>query len=194
MIQTLFSFFKTHWDWLLCGMVFISLGLFLLGHDALGLNGYVATLLGIVGAILATLIGFIMATLVLPMMGLITAVLGAFVGVVTVILAFVVGGVFTPIAAFIVGAIYSLLGWLATTWLGTLLMPVYSTLGPLVLKIAPWLTTSKFLIKFYDWLDDQPWWPEALVMTPKRKKPKAKATAKGTRKKQTRLTLKKKKA
>jgi hypothetical protein len=180
MIHTLFGFLKNHWDWLLCVMVLVSLGLFLLGHDALGLNGYVATVLGIVGAILATLIGFIMATLVLPMVGLITAVIGAFVGVVTVVLAFVVGGIFTPIAAFVVGAIYSLLGWLATTWLGTLLMPVYSTLGPLVLKIAPWLTTSKFAIKLYDWVDDQPWWPEALVMTPK-KKPKKKPTAKRTR-------------
>lgn len=182
MIHTLLAFLKNHWDWLLCGMVLMSLGLFLLGHDALGLNGYVATLLGIVGAILATLIGFIMATLVLPMVGLITAVIGAFVGVVTVVLAFVVGGVFTPIAAFIVGAIYSLFGWLATTWLGTLLMPVYSTVGPLLLKIAPWLTTSKFLLKLYDWVDDQPWWPQALVMTPKKKskrkvKPKAKRAA-----------------
>lgn len=180
MIKTLMTFFKTHWDWLLCGFVLLSLALFLLGHDALGLNGYVATGLGIVGAILATLIGFIMATLVLPMVGLITAVIGAFVGVVTVVLAFVVGGIFTPIAAFVVGAIYSLLGWLATTWLGTLLMPVYTTVGPLVLKIAPWLTTSKFALKFYDWLDDQPWWPEALVLTPKQK-PKIKAAAKRPR-------------
>lgn len=170
MIQTLLSFFKTHWDWLLCGMVMLSLALFLLGYDWFGLNGYVSTLLGIVGAILATLVGFIMATLILPMVGLITAVIGAFVGVVTVILAFVVGGIFTPIAAFVVGLIYSLLSWLATTWLGTLLMPVYSTVGPLVLKVAPWLTTSKFALKFYDWLDDQPWWPQALVLTKTGKK------------------------
>jgi 4-amino-4-deoxy-L-arabinose transferase-like glycosyltransferase len=171
---------KTHWDWLLCGLVLLSLGLFLLGHDVLGLNGYVATVLGVVAALLATLVGFVMATLVLPMVGLITAVIGAFVGVVTVVLAFIVGGIFTPIAAFVVGMIYSLLGWLATTWLGSLLMPVYSTVGPLVLKIAPWLTTSKFAIKFYDWLDDQPWWPETLVMTPK-SKPKTKPAAKHTR-------------
>jgi len=60
---------------------------------------------------------------------------------------------------------------LATTWVGTtVLMPLYSTLGPLVLQVAPWLTTSKFLLRVYDWLDDQPWWPRALVLTKKMKK------------------------
>lgn len=161
-------FLQRTWEWLFCSMVVLSLGLFLLGHDWFGLNGYLATLLAVVGALLAAIIGFLTATLVLPLLALITGVIGALVGLVTVLLAFVVGGIFTPLAAAVVGAIYSLLGWLATTWLGSLLMPLYSTLGPLVLKVAPWLTTSKYLVKVYDWLDDQPWWPEALVLTPKR--------------------------
>jgi MFS family permease len=166
--------FRSIWEWLLCGFVLLSLGLFLLGHDLLGLNGYWATLLALLASVLATLVGFVMATLVLPLVGLITAIIGAFIGLVTVILAFLVGGIFTPLAAAVVGAIYSLLGWLATTWLGSLLMPLYSTLGPLVLKVAPWLTTSKYAVKIYDWADDQPWWPKALVLTPK-KKSKAKS-------------------
>jgi MFS family permease len=170
--------FKTHWEWLLCGTVILTLGLFLLGHDWFGLNGYVATLLAVVGGLLAAIVGFLTATLILPLLALITGVIGALVGVVTLLLAFVVGGIFTPIAGAVVAAIYSLLGWLATTWLGSLLMPLYSTLGPLVLKVAPWLTTSKFLIKFYDWLDDQPWWPQALVLTPKMKKVPVKKPAK----------------
>jgi hypothetical protein len=166
-------YLKTSWEWLVMALTLLCLGLFLLGHDWFGLNSYLATLLAVVGALLAAIVGFITATLVLPLLALITGVIGALVGVITIILAFVVGGVFTPLAAAVVGAIYSLLGWLATTWLGTLLMPLYSTLGPLVLKIAPWLTTSKFAIKVYDWLDDQPWWPQALVLTPKMKKPPA---------------------
>lgn len=161
---------KKYWEWLLCGFVLVNLGLFLLGHDWFGLNGLVAMALALLGSLVTAIIGFLMATLVVPMLALVTGVVGAFIGLVTVLLAFVVGGIFTPIAAAVVGAIYALFGWLATTWLGSLLLPLYSTLWPLVLKIAPWLTTSKFLIKLYDWADDQPWWPQALVLTPKRKK------------------------
>jgi hypothetical protein len=159
---------KNIWEWLLCGTVLLSLGLFLLGYDWFGFNGYLATLLALVMAILTAIIGFLTATLVLPLLALITGVIGALVGLISVLLAFVVGGIFTPLAAAVVGAIYSLLGWLATTWLGTLLMPLYTTAAPLVLKVAPWLTTSKYLLKIYDWLDDQPWWPKALVLTPVR--------------------------
>jgi hypothetical protein len=166
----MFKLLKAHWEWLFCSTVVLCLGFFLLGHDWFGLNGLLATLLALVGGVLALFIGFIMATLVLPLLALITGVIGALVGVITLLLAFVVGGVFTPLAAAVVGGIYALFGWLATTWLGTLLMPLYSVVAPLVLKVAPFITTSKFAVKLYDWLDDQPWWPQALVLTPKMKK------------------------
>ncbi len=173
------KFFKAHWEWLLCGGVLTNLALFLLGKDVFGLHQGMAVGLALLGGLVLAIMGFLMATLVLPMVALVTGVIGAFIGAIALLLAFVVGGIFTPLAAVVVGAIYSLLGWLATTWLGTLLMPFYTTLGPLVLKIAPWLTTSKFLITFYDWLDDQPWWPQALVLTPKMtKKPVAKKAKK----------------
>jgi hypothetical protein len=87
-----------------------------------------------------------------------------------------VGGIFTPLAALFAGWVATLFTWLAGTWLGTLLMPVYSMLAPLILKVTPWITMSKFGRQLYDWLDDQPWWPQALVLTGPRQKKKKPGT------------------
>ena len=173
----MFMMFKRSWEWLLLGAVLLILGLFLVGHDIFGMNGLVASALALVGGVLVTILSFLAATLILPLVALMTAAVGALLAVITTLLAFVVGGIFTPLAAVAVGWVTSLIGWLATTWLGSLLAPLYYTLAPLVLKIAPWLTTSKYLVKIYDWCDDQPWWPKQLVFTSKRRaKSKTKPT------------------
>lgn len=132
-------------------LVLAILALFVTGHKLFGLNGPLAALLGILGGLTTALISFILATLIVPLVallvGFVTAVIAAFTG----IFAFLVGGIFTPLLAILTGWLGSIVAWLATTWLGTLLMPIYNLLAPIVLKIVPFITTSKYAVKVYNW-------------------------------------------
>lgn len=160
---------RHHWEWIMCGTVMFTLILFLAGIDIFGLHSVTASLLGIVGGVLVMAVSLVSALVLAPLVAVLTLIVSTGVAVVTTLLAFLVGGIFTPIAAFFVGWITTLISWLATTWLGTLLTPLYSTLTPLLVKILPWISATKYGHKLYDWLDDQPWWPRALVLTPTQK-------------------------
>lgn len=146
-----FKFFTTHWDWVLCVITLMVLALFLVGHDLFGMNGYVAGVLGLVGGlvlpVVLLIVGVVLAPLFLLVGGLVTMVLGLLTGlfmlVVAPVLGFVVGAVVVPLVAFITGSITALLGWLATTWLGALVMPVVKVASPFVMQYGPWLAFSK---------------------------------------------------
>lgn len=156
------------WEWCVLVLVLAILGLFLTGFGFFGLSGLLAALLALMGGIVVSALSIIGATLVLPLIALALGFATAVVGAVTTLLGFVVGGLFTPLAAVLTGWVTTLFTWIAGTWLGTLLTPLYSSLAPLVLKISPWITTTTFGRNLYDWLDDQPWWPQSLVFTGKR--------------------------
>jgi hypothetical protein len=159
---------QKRWEWLTLVLTLLLLTLFITGHDAFGLNSPLAALMALLGTLLGTILSFVIATLIVPLVVLVTGAVTALLAAVSALLAILVGGLFTPLAALLVGWVSTLFTWLAGTWLGTLLMPLYSTVTPLLIKVAPWLTASKYGHKIYDWLDDQPWWPQALVLTPKK--------------------------
>ena len=61
-----------------------------------------------------------------------------------------------PVIAFVMGLMGLIWTWLAGTWLGTLLMPVYNLLAPLVFKVAPFITTGKYAGKLYNLAQKHP--------------------------------------
>ena len=150
MVRKILAFIRRHWEWLFLAFVLLILALYLTGNQLFGFSGIISAILALLGGLISAIVSFILAALILPLfalaVGFVTALLAAFTG----IIAFLVGGIFTPIAALLTGWLTSIIAWLATTWLGTLLTPLYSILSPLVLKIAPWLTTSRFALKFYN--------------------------------------------
>lgn len=169
MHQKIITFLKHYWEYLLLALTLLTLTLFLMGHNLFGLSSVVASLLAIIGAVVGTILSLIAAFILLPLIGLAAAAIATLTAAVMVLLSLLVGGIFAPIIALLTTAISSILTWLAGTWLGTLLAPIYTTLTPLLAKVLPWFTTTKYGYQFYDWLDDQPWFPQQLVLTPKRK-------------------------
>jgi hypothetical protein len=153
-----FRFFTTHWDWVLCFITLCVLGMFLLGYDGLGLNGYVAGVLGLIGGIVLPIVllvfGAIFAPLILLVGGLITMVLGIltalFMMIVAPVLGFIVGAVVVPLIALVTGLFTSLIAWLATTWLGALLAPAINAAAPFVMQYGPWLAFGKNATWAYD--------------------------------------------
>lgn len=136
-------FITSWWEWIFCTFTLLALALFLTGYDLLGLNGPLSTLLAVLGGLIGAILSFIAATLIFPIIALITGAVTALIAAVTGLLGILIGGIFTPIAALFAGWVTSIFTWVAGTWLGTLLMPVYSVLAPIVLKISPWITVSK---------------------------------------------------
>lgn len=144
-----------YWDEALAALILLILALFLLGYDWFGLNGYVSTLLALVGGLVLAVVGFVVATMVMPLvlmvLGFATALLAAvaaawalvFTALIAPLLAFVVGTIVLPIVALVTGLISTLTAWLAGTWLGTLLMPVINTVSPLLVKFGPWVAAFR---------------------------------------------------
>lgn len=58
---------------------------------------------------------------------------------------------FTTIFAFITGTVSTIIGWFASTWLGSFLMPLYSWIMPVVSKFAPFLTAGKWGKRLWAW-------------------------------------------
>lgn len=149
------SFIQKWWDETLAALILLILALFLLGYDWFGLNGYVSTILAVLGGLVLAVVGFIAATMVMPLVvvvvGFATALVAAlaavwaivFTALIAPVLAFVVGTIVLPIVALVTGLISTLLTWLAGTWLGTLLMPLINTVSPLLLKFGPWFAALR---------------------------------------------------
>lgn len=150
------------WEWFVLFAVLILLALFLLGLDWFGLNGLTSSVMALVGALLSTILAFVMAALIGPLIALITGL------VATLIM---------PVLALGTGLFGTVVGWLATTWVGALFTPAYAMVAPVILKISPLLTMGKYGHKAYDWLDDQSWWPKQLVFTANKKQKAALAKA-----------------
>lgn len=140
--------FKLHWEWVLCFAVLVMAGSSIFGYDVVGLSGpftaMVALGAGLVASVLAIITAFIMSALVVPLLALVAAVATAFIGLFTLLLGLLVSAIIMPLAALFTGLVATLTTWLAGTWLGTLLLPVYNVLAPIVLKISPWITTGKY--------------------------------------------------
>jgi hypothetical protein len=132
--------FGRTWEYLLLALVALTLVLFLLGNNLLGFDKQVATLLALAGTLVTTVVAFVAAALVLPLVALLGSVAAALMGAVTVL----IGMLVTPLIALATGLFSSAVAWFATTWLGTLLSPVYYLLAPLVLKIGPWLSATTY--------------------------------------------------
>lgn len=146
---------RVGWEWPLCGLVVMLLALYVTGHALFGLRGPLTALFVGGGTLVTTL-------LVAPLLALATGLAASFATAVGAVL----GTLVLPVVAFANGLVLALWGWLLTTWVGTLLItPVYGVLAPVVLKVLPFVSMGNYVRKAYDWLDDQPWWPERLVLT-----------------------------
>ncbi|HEX2859360.1 MAG TPA: hypothetical protein VHP58_04085 [Alphaproteobacteria bacterium] len=172
-VKRSFTRFIPGWEWFALLAVLVLLALYVLGMDWFGLNGLLSSGFALGGALATTLIAFIMAALIGPLVALVTAAIGALIAAIGII----IGTLITPLIAFGVGIFSTLVTWLAGTWVGAMLTPIYTMLAPIVLKISPFLTTGKYAHKAYDWLDDQPWWPQSLVFTATKKQKAALAKA-----------------
>lgn len=162
---------KLSWEWPLCVVTLLVLGLMLLGHGLFGLSGWLNTLFVSVGTL-------VMALFVAPLVALGVGMFASLSAAVAAVL----GTLILPLAALVNGLLIALWSWLLTTWVGTLLVaPVYGALAPVVLKVLPFISLGKYLHTAYDWLDDQPWWPQKLVLTENKRLKKAsrKGYAKG---------------
>jgi hypothetical protein len=151
------------WEWFFLLGTVVVLALFVLGKDWFGLNGLLSSVFALGGAVATTIIAFIMAALIGPLLALITGL---------------VASMIMPVLVLGSSLFTTIIGWLATTWIGALFSPAYALVAPIMLKLSPLLTMSKYGHKAYDWLDDQSWWPEKLVFTTNKRLLKAKSVKK----------------
>ncbi|PIZ29931.1 MAG: hypothetical protein COY40_05810 [Alphaproteobacteria bacterium CG_4_10_14_0_8_um_filter_53_9] len=132
---------KLTWEWAFLAIVLTILTLYLVGID-LGFNHHLTTVLGLLGLVMAPLLTFILfplinlllATLIMPLIGLVLTAAAALTAAAVAVL--------TPVLAAATAAWSTLL---ASTLGQVLIAPIYNLLGPIVLKIAPWLTTTSYV-------------------------------------------------
>lgn len=164
-MKNIFRRYLPSWEWFVLLGTLILLTLFVLGIDFFGLNGALSSLFALGGALATTLIAFIMAALIGPLIALVTALIGGVIAALGAIVATLI----MPIVALGTGLFTTVVGWLAGTWVGAMFTPIYTMVAPIILKISPLLTMGKYGHKFYDWLDDHSWWPKQLVFTANRR-------------------------
>lgn len=151
MVKRILKICRRNWEWGALAFILINLALFLTGVKIFAFSDLTSAILAFITALLAPILSFLLATLILPLLALAVGIITALLTLVTGLAALLIGGIFTPIVAILTGWLGTLVAWLAGTWLGTLLTPVYSLLAPVVLKITPFLTTSKYAVKAYRW-------------------------------------------
>lgn len=145
------KFLHRYWEWLVLIAVATALGLFLAGNQMWGFSTYVDSILALIGGLIAAITSFLFVTLVVPVLVLATAAVTAVAAAVTGLASILIGGIFTPVVVVLTGWVTTLFTWVAGTWLGTLLMPVYNLIAPLVLKVAPFLTAYRSGGKVLSW-------------------------------------------
>jgi MFS family permease len=170
MFKRLKKFCRRTWEWGVLLFTLLALAIFLTGTKILGLTDAISFIMALITAILAPLLSFLLATLILPLIALLVGIITALITLVMGLGALLIGGIFTPILAILTGWLGSIVAWVASTWLGTLLMPVYGLLSPVVLKITPFITTSKYAVKAYNWAQNR-------LNPPTRKLPRRAASA-----------------
>ena len=132
--------------WCFCVMVITVLALFITGHSLFGLSKYISIGMALLGVLLAPFltalifpfITFIMTALITPLIALLMASLTA------------LGSALTFLITPLLTALGSLWAWFLGTAVGqAIVAPLYSFLAPLVIKIAPFLTTSRYAGKIF---------------------------------------------
>lgn len=151
MFKRLKRFCRRFWEWGALLATLLALAIFLTGTKILGLSDAISFAMALLTALFAPLLSFLLATLILPLIALAVGIVTALATLVMGLGALLIGGIFTPILVVLTGWLGSIVAWVAGTWLGTLLTPIYGLLSPVVLKITPFITTSKYAVKAYHW-------------------------------------------
>lgn len=86
------------------------------------------------------------------LLALIVAALTYVWGLLAAALTYILGATgLTAVIATVTSWLTALATWFGTTWLGTLLMPIYNLLLPIVSKIAPFFTVGKGGSRLWAW-------------------------------------------
>src|SRR4051812_26745809 len=118
------------WEWFVLLAVLVVLALFVLGQDLLGLNGLMSSAVALAGAAVTTLAAFIMVALIGPLLALCSALVVALMSLVGLLVSTLV----VPVVGFAAGLFGMVATWLAGTWVGVMLSPVYGLVAPIMLK------------------------------------------------------------
>lgn len=160
-MKILLNLFR-YWEWALCTIVLLTLTLFVLGHDWLGLNSHLSMVYATGISLVTAIITFFTISIVLPALGLLSGVLSVMLAtlilpLLTLITTFLaaVTAAFITLATPLLTLISTLWAWLMSTWIGAaIISPLQSTFWPIVSKIAPWITVGRGGQWMWDIIDD----------------------------------------